>query len=132
MGKISPEIETGSVVRVTLDPTVGQEKKKERFCLVIEKGSSLLDLIIILPITNDTGKRSSRFYVPIIELQEAGLSKPSVIDCYQIRTISLERLIKGKSATYTMGKVDEKTLFEVRQRLAWILDIGVEHTSPPY
>ncbi len=83
------------------------KSKKERFCLVIEKGNSHLNLIIILPITNDTGKRSSQFYVPITNLKEAGLQKPSVIDCYQIRTISIERLVKNKYGSFAIGKVDE-------------------------
>jgi mRNA interferase MazF len=129
MEKISLAIEVGDIVRVALDPTVGQEKKKERFCLVIEKGNSHLNLIIILPITNDTGKRSSQFYVPIKDLKEAGLHKPSVVDCYQIRTISIERLVKSKSGAFTIGKAGEDVLFEVRQRLAWLLDIGEEHVT---
>lgn len=124
-------LEAGDIVRVRLDPTIGDEKRKERFCLVIEKGSSHLNLIIILPITNDTGKRNSQFYVPMIPLKETGLNKPSVIDCYQIRTVSLERLVKNKSGTFSMGKINETVLFEVRQRLAWLLDIGEEHVNIP-
>lgn len=131
MEKISLGIEVGDVVRVALDSTMGDEKQKERFCLVIERGDSHLNLIIILPITNDTGKRSSQFYVPIIDLKEAGLHKPSVIDCYKIRTISIERLVKNKLGAFTVGKVDETVLFEVRQRLAWLLDIGDEHVNTP-
>jgi mRNA interferase MazF len=130
MEKISIEIEVGDIVRVALDPTVGDEKQKERYCLVIEKGNSHLNLIIILPITNDTGKRNSQFYVPITNIKEAGLLKPSVIDCYQIRTISIERIVKHK-LNFTIGKIDESVLFEVRQRLAWLLDIGEEHVTPP-
>lgn len=129
MGMISLKIEVGDIVRVALDPTLGDEKEKERFCLVIEKGASHLNLIIILPITNDTGKRSSQFYVPITNLKQAGLHKPSVVDCYQIRTISIERLKKSKMGTLTVGKVDETVLFEVRQRLAFLLDIGEEHVN---
>lgn len=131
MEKISTDIEEGDVVRVALDPTIGHEKQKERFCLVIEKGNSHLNLIIILPITNDTGKRSSQFYVPITNLKEAGLHKPSVVDCYQIRTVAIERLVKNKFESFTIGTVSEEVLFEVRQRLAWILDIGEEHVSAP-
>ena len=131
MVKISFPIEVGQIVRVGLDPTLGDEKQKERFCLVIEKGNSHLNLIIILPITNDTGNRSSQFYVPITNLKEAGLHKPSVIDCYQIRTISTERLVKSKFGAFAIGKVDEIVLFTVRQRLSWILDIGMEHVDIP-
>lgn len=131
MEKISFKIEVGNIVRVVLNPTVGDAKQKGRFCLVVEKGSSHLNLIIILPITNDTGKRNSQFYVPIANMKEAGLQEPSVIDCYQIRTVSIERLIKSKSETFSIGKVDETVLFEVRQRLAWSLDIGEEHVNTP-
>lgn len=131
MEKISTAIEVGDIVRVSLNPTVGHEKQKERFCLVIEKGNSHLNLIIILPITNDTGKRDSQFYVPIANLKEAGLHKPSVIDCYQIRTISIERLVKNKFGAFVAGNVDESVLFEIRQRLAWLLDIGEEHVNAP-
>lgn len=131
MGKISLGIEVGDVVKVDLEPTRGHEKKKERFCVVIEKGNSHLNLIIILPITEDNGKRNSQFYVPITNLKEAGLYKPSVIDCYQIRTIAIERLVKSKLGIFTIGKVHETVLFAVKQRLAWILDIGEEHVSLP-
>lgn len=127
MEKISLRIEAGDIVRVDLNPTVGHEKKKERFCLVVEKGSSHLDLIIVLPITNDTGKISNKLYVQIDDLKQAGLHKPSVIDCYQIRTISIERLVKNKSGAFTSGKVNEDVIFEVRKRLALLLDIGEEH-----
>lgn len=131
MEKTSITIEVGNIVRVDLDPTVGDEKKKERYCLVIEKGNSPLNLIIVLPITSDSGKRNTHFYVPITNLKYAGLHKPSVIDCYQIRTISIERLVKNKIGAFPIGKVDESVLFEVRQRLAWLLDIGEEHVTPP-
>lgn len=131
MARISLTVDVGDIVRVTLNPTIGVEKQKERFCLVIEKGSSHLNLIIVLPITNDTGNRNCQFYVPITNLVEAGLQKPSVIDCYQIRTISTERLIKNKSKSFTNGKISDDVLFKVRQRLAWLLDIGEEHIDLP-
>lgn len=129
MEKTSLSIEVGDIVRVGLDPTVGDEKQKERYCLVIEKGNSHLNLIIILPITNDSGKRSSQFFVPITNLKEAGLHKSSVIDCYQIRTISTARLVKNKEGSFVAGKIDDRVLFTVRQRLSWILDIGEEHVN---
>lgn len=129
MEKTFYNIHAGDVVRVSLDPTIGHEKRKERYCLVIQDGATPLDLIIILPITNDNGKRDKFLYVPITNLKKAGLTKPSVIDCYQIRTISKERLRTNKSGNYLFGKVDEEILFEVRKRLACLFDIGVEHTE---
>lgn len=131
MEKILQDIEVGDIVRVSLDPTVGHEKKKERFCLVVEKGNSHLNLMIILPITNDNGKRSSKLYVPIKDLTQAGLQKPSVIDCYQIRTIAFERLVKNRPGSFKCGKVSEEVMFEVRKILALLLDIGEEHVNAP-
>lgn len=127
MAKIFLMPDAGDVVRIQLDPTIGDEKRKERYCLVLESSSSHLNLLIILPITADNGRRQSHLFVPIVDLNEAGLSKPSVIDCYQIRTISTLRLKKSKTGSLSVGKVDEKTLFEVRKRLANLLDIGEEH-----
>jgi len=129
MEKISSRIEAGDIVRVDLNPTVGHEKRKERFCLVVEKGCSHLDLIIVLPITEDTGKRGNKLYVQIADLKQAGLRKPSVVDCYQIRTVSIERLVKNKSGSFASGKVSEDVMFEVRTRLALLLDIGEEHIA---
>lgn len=126
MVKISLRIEAGDIVKVDLN-LVGQEQRKERFCLVVEKGSSHLDLIIVLPITNYTGKKSNKLYVQIDDLKQAGLHKPSVVDCYQIRTVSIERLVKNKSGSFASGKVNEDVMFEVRKRLALLLDIGEEH-----
>lgn len=131
MAKILPALEAGHIVRVSLDPTIGDEKQKERFCLVIENGCSSLNLIIILPITTDNGQRISQLYVPIPDLKGTGLHKPSVIDCYQIRTISTVRLLKNKLGSFYVGKVNEQVLFQVRQRLSWLLDIGAEHVSLP-
>ena len=41
------EVVTGDVVTVCLDPTLGSEMKKTRPCLVVEAGSSPLDLVIV-------------------------------------------------------------------------------------
>src|SRR5262245_15812560 len=129
MQKILSECKSGDIVRVNLEPTVGDEKHKERFCLVLEDGSSPLNLIIILPITRDNGKRTGGFYVPITDLKQAGLNKPSVVDCYQIRTIAIERLVKNKSESFIYGKINESIMFEIRKKLALLLDIGEEHIS---
>lgn len=114
-------VRSGDVVLVCLDPTMGSEMKKTRPCLLVEAGNSPLNLVILLPIKdNSLGKRSS-VYVPIDDLESAGLSKPSAVDCYQIRTISLERIVKR------LGHVGEHIQAAVKERLAVILDIGEEN-----
>ena len=114
-------VRSGDVVLVCLDPTVGSEMKKTRPCLLVEAGTSPLNLVIVLPITdNSLGKRLS-VYVSIDDLEGAGLTKPSAVDCYQIRTISLERIVKR------LGQVSENIQAAVKERLAVILDIGEEN-----
>lgn len=119
--KTSKTYKIGDVVQVDLNPTIGHEKKKIRPCLVIEEGASALQLIIVLPITEAKAKHQSEIFVPIDDLPKAGLTKKSVIDCYQIRNISLKRVLKK------LGNVDQALMNAVKNRLALILDIGHEH-----
>jgi len=120
MAKILYEV--GDVVFVNLNPTVKDEKGKTRPCLIIESGCTPLKLVIVIPITEDKGRRAYKIFAPIRDIKTAGLTKKSVVDCYQIRTISTERIVKK------VGQVGEDVLYEVRYRLAKILDIGEEHT----
>ena len=117
-----PVFRPGDVVYVNLDPTKGAEKSKVRPCLVLEAGASPLPLVIVLPITEDNGRRG-RLFVPIGDYSGAGLAKPSAVDCYQIRCLDVERL------DARVGEVTEDVLEKVRRTLAIILDIGKEHVT---
>ena len=120
MVKILKTLKAGDVVSVNLDPTKGSETKKIRPCLVITEASPL-DLAIVVPITNDNGKRSLDLFVSVGASKETGLVKNSSIDCFQIRVVSKERISK------VLGSVTEPTMNKVKCRLALILDIGDEH-----
>jgi mRNA interferase MazF len=113
--------QSGDTVLVNLDPTVGGEIKKTRPCLVLQSGGQHFDLIIVLPITDGSGKNTAQIYVPILDLELAGLTKHSVVDCFQIRAISQQRVIKH------LGRVEDETLNDIRSCIAKILDIGEEH-----
>lgn len=117
------ELNAGDVVEVCLDPVIGQEKNKRRPCLIIQSGGSHLQLVIILPITDATGKTNRRLYVDIANLKTAGLKKPSVVDCFQIRAVSVERILNQ------LGQIEDSVLEDVRTRLAAVLDIGEEHVT---
>lgn len=127
---LKQKISAGDIVIVNLDPAVGDEKQKTRTCLVIESGGSPLELLIILPITEYHTRRSKYFFVPIPNSEKVGLLKPSVVDCYQIRTLSLKRLKKRQNdEVVVVGTISKTTLFEVRKRLALIFDITEKHIS---
>lgn len=110
----------GDVVQVSLDPTMGSEIKKSRPCLIVVSESPL-DIVTVLPITNDNGKSVSPFFAPISASKEYGLVKNSLIDCLQIRSVALDRVVK------VLGRVDDNTMIDVKQRLVKMLDIGEEH-----
>ena len=116
------KLKAGDVVYVNLDPAKGAEKNKVRPCLIVEAGTSSLPLVIVLPITEDNGRRG-RLFVQVGDYQKAGLSKPSVVDCYQIRCLDVARL------ETPVGEVTEDVLEKVRRTLAIILDIGEEHVT---
>lgn len=129
MLKTSMKLKSGDVVVANLNPTVGDEKQKRRPCAILEAGCSLLKLVIVCPITEDNGRRSKHLFVPILPGDRIKLSKPSVIDCYQIRTLSTERLEVKNAEFYSLGQLSDKTLDEVRMRLALILNIKEKHLT---
>lgn len=114
-------VRTGDVVLVSLDPTLGSEMRKTRPCLLLEAGASPLFLVIALPLTDNTSPRASPLFVPIEDLPLAGLTKPSAVDCYQLRALALERVVRR------LGHITPEVLHTVRSRLALLLDIGDEH-----
>lgn len=99
-------------------------------CVVLEPGGSPLELMIVAPITEHHSDRSKSFFVRIPDYQDIGLTKPSAIDCYQIRTVSLKRIKKSKNDEITIvGAITKATLDEVKRRLALILDITEDHIT---
>lgn len=111
----------GDVVRIDLNPSKGKEQQKMRPCLVVSE-TNPLGLLIVLPIT-DAGKKKGGLFVPIVDLKMAGLSKDSVVDCFQIRCIDPVRI------KVALGKIDNDVMNKVRATLADILGIDDEHVS---
>ncbi|MGZ3724695.1 MAG: type II toxin-antitoxin system PemK/MazF family toxin [Pseudobdellovibrio sp.] len=109
----------GDVVSINLNPTKGHESKKTRPCIVINVHPKL-ELITIFPITDATNKKGQVF-IPVKNLKIAGLAKSSVIDTYQIRSVSKERVLKK------LGSISEDELFECRKNIALIFEIDKEH-----
>ncbi len=113
--------EPGDVVVVKLNPTQGAEKKKTRPCLVLTPASKL-GLVTVVPITEARGARSSPIFVAIADYSAAGLSKPSVVDTWQLRCVDAPLRFQQR-----LGRVPEEVMDEVKQRLANILGIDEKH-----
>lgn len=83
------EIKQYQIVLVNLDPTVGNEMKKTRPCVIIspDEMNKYLQTIVIAPITS-----SSKPYPTRIEVKHNKTKGWVVLD--QIRTIDRKRIVK--------------------------------------
>ena len=81
---------------IDLDPTKGSELKKIRPAIIVNNDIlGKLPLKIIIPITDWKPKYELAPWMVKIEPNSInGLTKTSSADCFQIRSLSQERLIK--------------------------------------
>jgi len=81
-----------AVVRVTLDPATGHEQGGTRRALVVSyEPFHRSGLVTVCPITaaRDEARYASEVAIPV---GTAGQTRPGLILCHQVRTISLERV----------------------------------------
>ena len=101
----------GEIWLVTLDPVVGAEMKKTRPALIINDDAlGKLPLKVIVPITGWKEQYGVALWMVKIEpTQENGLDKTSSLDCFQVRSVSQERLVErlGKITVNEINKVQD-------------------------
>jgi len=97
----------GSVYLVNFDPTIGAEIKKIRPAVIISNdvANQYSPIVIVVAIT---GRAKPKFDEVLIKPPEAGLTKPSVIQPNQIRSIDKRRLVKklGDLSKETISDLD--------------------------
>ena len=86
----------GEIWLIDLDPTVGAEMNKTRPAVIVNDDQlGRLPLKIIAPITDWKAHYSlAPWMIPINPSNQNGLTKKSSIDCFQIRSVSENRLVK--------------------------------------
>jgi len=86
----------GEIWLINLDPTVGAEMNKTRPSVIVNDDRlGKLPLKIVVPITDwKEHYRMAPWMIPITPSSQNGLIKKSSIDCFQIRSVSENRLIK--------------------------------------
>ena len=91
-----------------LDPVIGSEQGKTRPVLILSntKLNGILPVVNVLPITSRKPGRKIYPNEALIPRNSAGLTRESIVLCYQIRTLDKQRLIKR------YGKITDKTLRE--------------------
>lgn len=104
---------------IDLDPTKGAEIQKKRPAIIVNDDRlGKLPLKIIVPITDWKDRFSIAPWMVKIEPSNTnGLSKTSSVDCFQIRSLSQERLIKK------IGDIDMDTLNKIKESMRIVLDL---------
>ena len=108
----------GDIWLIGLDPSVGAEMKKTRPCLIINSDTlGRLPLKIIAPITDwKVHFVNYPWMVKIVPSGQNGLIKESAVDCFQIRSVSVERL------TASLGSVEPSIIAQVQEAVSKVLN----------
>ena len=97
----------GSVYLVNFDPTIGAEVKKPRPAVIISNdvANQYSPIVIVAAIT---ARAEPKFDEVLIKPPEGGLTRPSVIQPNQIRSIDKTRLVKklGDLSKETISDLD--------------------------
>ena len=103
---------------INLDPTIGAEIKKTRPCVIINSNIiGKLPLKIIAPITDFKAQYETvPWMVKLIPNKDNNLTKQSVIDLFQVRSISEKRLIKK------IGTINNENLKKCKEALNIVFD----------
>lgn len=104
---------------IDLDPTKGAEIQKKRPAIIVNDDRlGKLPLKIIVPLTDWKDRYNiAPWMVKIEPTTTNGLSKMSSADCFQIRSLSQDRLIKK------LGCIDKTTLLEIKEAVKKVLDL---------
>lgn len=104
---------------IDLDPTKGAEIHKKRPAIIVNDDRlGKLPLRLIIPITDWKDRYDIAPWMVKIEPNSInGLSKTSSADCFQIRSLPQERLIKK------LGNIDNNTLEEIKEAVRKVLDL---------
>lgn len=109
----------GEIWQINLDPTVGAEIQKSRPAVVVNDNTlGKLPLKIIVPITDwKKHYEVAPWMVNIVPDKDNNLSKESAVDCFQVRSLSIERF-SGK-----IGVIGREKFEEIKEALAKVLSI---------
>jgi len=94
---------------INLDPTIGAEIKKTRPCVILNDDAvGVLPLKIIATITDHKPKYDQVPWMVTVEPNaQNNLQKKSVIDVFQVRSVSQQRLVKK------IGRINNEQLQDI-------------------
>ena len=107
----------GEIWIVNFSPQIGQEIQKMRPAIILNPDSiGKLDLKIVVPITH-LRHLQKQWHVALFPSDGNGLGKPSLADCFQIKSISNQRFVSK------IGKLSEDEMEDVKLALIMVLDL---------
>ncbi|GHU59993.1 mRNA interferase [Spirochaetia bacterium] len=110
-------INRGEIWLIELDPTVGAEMRKTRPALVISDNAiGKLPLRVVVPLTGwKEHFQSWPWLVRIESGAENGLGKASAADCFQIRSVSVDRMVNR------LGVVEPEIVAQVQAAIELVI-----------
>lgn len=116
----APHPKRGEIWRVNFDPSVGSEQTKVRPALVLSRNDmGALPLRVVVPLTTWQPHLSAVWLIPVEANRSNGLSRKSVVDCFQPRSFDLNRFV------LKLGELDAATVEEAARTVAEALGVGV-------
>ncbi|MGB9777303.1 MAG: type II toxin-antitoxin system PemK/MazF family toxin [Anaerolineae bacterium] len=114
-------MQRGEIWLINLDPTVGAEIRKTRPAVIVKDDAmGVLPLRVIVPMTEWKERYAvAPWMVRLDPDAENGLTKTSVADTFQVRSVSQERFVRR------MGKLSDEAMREIARALAIVLSIEV-------
>ncbi|MDR1879308.1 MAG: type II toxin-antitoxin system PemK/MazF family toxin [Tannerellaceae bacterium] len=110
---------TKEIWLVNFNPTVGAEIQKKRPAIIVnDNGIGILPLRIMVPIT-DWNERynSADWMVKITPDATNNLTKNSVADCFQVKSVSTDRFDRK------IGEISSATYEKIKEALRNVLDL---------
>ena len=109
----------GEIWLISLDPTIGAEIRKTRPAVVVNDNSlGKLPLKIIVPLTDwKDHYNNAPWMVKISPDHHNNLTKESVADCFQIRSLSEERFVTK------IGRISLDIIERIKEALSKVLSI---------
>lgn len=102
---------------VDFSPRIGQEIDKVRPAVIVNHDSmGVLQLKVVVPVT-DPANSIRDWHVQLKPLKHNGISKASVADCFQVKSISKERFVRR------LGLLSGKEMDQVKLALMKVLDL---------
>ncbi len=107
----------GEIWLVDFAPKIGQDIDKKRPAVIVNHDSmGILQLKVVVPVT-EASRNIQDWHIRLASTTQNGLTKDSVADCFQVKSISRERFVRQ------LGKLSQNELNQVKLGLMTVLDL---------